>query len=725
MATASEAIQDSTIRNAIFLQRYNKRTLRKIVAALNKSADRIATEIARRDPGSGSFTDRRLALLLEAVKNLNVEAMRIVEGTTLSDARDLATAEAEGLVTSIGRAVPVDFDIVTPAPNQLWAAVSSRPFNGRLLKDYFRDLPRATFARVEAEITQGFIEGRTTDQIVRSIRGTKANRYKDGVLEINKRSAETVVRTALNHTANAARNETYKQNADLIKGVKWVSTLDGRTSAVCMARDGQVYEPDKGPRPPAHLNCRSSTTPVLKSWKELGISLKEAPEGTRASMNGQVPGSETYQSWLKKQPETFQDEVLGPTKAKLFRDGGLTLDRFVDASGDEYTIDQLKSRYGEEWRRAFGGAAKTSTKATKPAPKPEAMTPTQRRAAIWRGRSGDEITKVAPAFAGADPDRLEVITRIGKLTGGVNAGKGSHYTASKLKIQMDSKHTGAAFDRVMRHEYGHHIDSQIEIQMGRKLGWDERLTGRGLGVSRFAYKEMAEDAKILAASVSDDAQNAWTGKTIKATEGFKAQVTKTQRALLNKFDDVAEAGGDVDAAVRAEYAKRGLDLDEARKLFPHVFEGENPKSGTKIFDAQFLGAFDNRDHKFLVYDGGRNTAHASALAGMSDSLGAITNQSIGYHFGHPKSYYEKARNYDRRVSRWARTIDAEWADGIAPSRGRYTYGSGNATQMFANWTEAYTSGIRTQYAVFRQMFPRTSARFEQILEEFVESGTIS
>lgn len=360
--TASEAIQDDAIRNSVFLQRYNKRTLRKIINALNRSADRIATEISKRDPGGDTFTDRRLQLLLDAVKDINADAMRVLQKTTTEDARALATVESEGLTVSINKAVPVNLNTITPAPNQLWAAVNSRPFQGRFLRDYFRDLPQTTFRRIKDEITMGFIEGRTTDQIVRDIRGTARNRYKDGIIEINRRSATTVVRTALNHTANAARNETYRQNADLIKGVKWVSTLDGRTSAVCRARDGQVYDLDKGPRPPAHPNCRSTTTPVLKSWKELGISLRDAPEGTRASLNGQVPAAETYQSWLEKQDKAFQDEVLGPTRGKLFRGepiapGGdapakLTLDRFVDKSGDEYTIDQLRRRYGEAFERA-------------------------------------------------------------------------------------------------------------------------------------------------------------------------------------------------------------------------------------------------------------------------------------------------------------------------------------------------------------------------------------
>jgi len=152
---------------------------------------------------------------------------------------------------------------------------------------------------------------------------------------------EATVKTALSHTANVARESVYKANEDVIKGVQWVSTLDGRTSAICMARDGIVYPPDKGPRPPAHWNCRSATIPILKSWKELGIDAKEIDEGTRASMNGQVPAGQNYDSWLRTQSADFQNDVLGKGKADIFRDG-TSVTKFVDKSGRELTLAELR-----------------------------------------------------------------------------------------------------------------------------------------------------------------------------------------------------------------------------------------------------------------------------------------------------------------------------------------------------------------------------------------------
>jgi hypothetical protein len=105
-----------------------------------------------------------------------------------------------------------------------------------------------------------------------------------------------------------------------------------------------VFPIDSGPRPPAHIGCRSCIIPVVKSWRQLGIDADEVPAGTRASMNGQVADSITYPQWLKRQSVAVQNDALGVTRATLFRNGGLSVDRFVDKTGREYTLDELRDR---------------------------------------------------------------------------------------------------------------------------------------------------------------------------------------------------------------------------------------------------------------------------------------------------------------------------------------------------------------------------------------------
>jgi hypothetical protein len=67
---------------------------------------------------------------------------------------------------------------------------------------------------------------------------------------------------------------------------------------------------------------------------------------------GNVPNDVSYNDWLRRQPAEFQSQVLGGTKAKLFRDGGMSVDKFVDRRGNELTLAQLAEQDPTAFTRA-------------------------------------------------------------------------------------------------------------------------------------------------------------------------------------------------------------------------------------------------------------------------------------------------------------------------------------------------------------------------------------
>ena len=69
-------------------------------------------------------------------------------------------------------------------------------------------------------------------------------------------------------------------------------------------------------------------------------------------MDGQVPGDMNYAEWLAKKPAAFQDEVLGATRGRLFREGKMPLTSFVNNAGREYTLDDLRKRDAAAFKRA-------------------------------------------------------------------------------------------------------------------------------------------------------------------------------------------------------------------------------------------------------------------------------------------------------------------------------------------------------------------------------------
>jgi SPP1 gp7 family putative phage head morphogenesis protein len=346
----NEEIQDRTIRHMVYLERYKGGEVRRIRRVLDSKilpdiTDKLRKRleaIVERGSDLGPVTTSRLVQLERELARLNQNMINEVKNELVLNIDDFSANEIEWQVATVRESLGFDLDFVIPPPRSVGRIIKKTSFAGLTLDQWFDTLARSTQRNVMSAVNRGIVEGETTDQIMRRIRGTKRQGFTDGVWNTTRRQAETITRSVVNHATNQARLELFKENDDILEGLQWTSTLDGRTSTICAGLDGRIFPLDKGPRPPAHPNCRSTMTAVLKDWKSLGLSNDNLSEEMRASINGQVPASVTYGTWLKRQPILIQEDVLGVSKAKLFRDGGVSIERFTDARLKPLTLDQLR-----------------------------------------------------------------------------------------------------------------------------------------------------------------------------------------------------------------------------------------------------------------------------------------------------------------------------------------------------------------------------------------------
>ena len=317
----NDDILDNVIRHAVQLSRLQKSEAAKIARLIQSVIPDIDAEITARltKMRAGSRVGARRLQQLKSMSKQLKDMLNATKWPSIlsSDMKRLALTEADWAAKMLGKTVPGDLSIVfnVPTVTLLHSTVTSKPFEGRILRDWTAGVNRSTIDRVTRTVNAGLVRGDDIRSMSLAVRDQ---------LAVTKTQAEAVTRTAVNHISAQAREDTYAANLDVVKQVQWVSTLDTRTSRICRELDGQVFDVDKGPRPPAHFNCRSTTIPVLKSWKELGINARELAPSTRASMDGQVPQAVTYDKWLKRQPANVQEEVLGKAKAALFRKGKIT-----------------------------------------------------------------------------------------------------------------------------------------------------------------------------------------------------------------------------------------------------------------------------------------------------------------------------------------------------------------------------------------------------------------
>lgn len=353
-------LTDQSIRLQVLLERVKAGENRRLDSFL-REMDKLLRERLTRASLTANQRERVEALVVEIGAALKALQDRN-SAAFLARVEDLAEVTADTETRALAAALG-GLEMATPAAATLRVAVLSSPLSvrgiggGMLLERFIAKHDEATRERIEGAIRRGYFEGQTTEQIVRVIRGTKAGNYADGIIGETRRHARTVAHTAVQHVAHVARLESMRANADIVKGYRWVSTLDSRTSEVCQSLDGREFELGEGPMPPAHPNCRSTVVPVLKSFRELGVDLPELPDGTRASIDGQVPASLTYFEWLKGQPASFVEEALGPTRAALFLKGGLSADEFarlqLGRNFEPLSIEEMRAKAPKVFERAL------------------------------------------------------------------------------------------------------------------------------------------------------------------------------------------------------------------------------------------------------------------------------------------------------------------------------------------------------------------------------------
>ena len=147
--------------------------------------------------------------------------------------------------------------------------------------------------RLSSIIRKGISDGDTANEIALKVR-------KGNVHKITRQHSMTLVATGITSVHNQADHAVYKANAKALKGWQYVAVLDSATTPICVERDAKVYKvEDSVHLPPAHYGCRSTTTPVFKSWDDIGKlegvaeirrrNLEKLSKKQKAFYDGQVP----------------------------------------------------------------------------------------------------------------------------------------------------------------------------------------------------------------------------------------------------------------------------------------------------------------------------------------------------------------------------------------------------------------------------------------------------
>lgn len=331
--TANELLRNLTLRRHIGIMRIERSAARRILDHISAIDADIEAELAARVSrlsardratiaSGGAFTTQKLKALRETLVRQRREVEEALRLAVIDEVRDIPAFQAASQVQALEQALgALAVQVSTPDARSLRAMVTRKPLQGKVLKEWTKGWAADKVDRLSQQIKLSVAANEGPRKLAKRLKA--ANLAKA-------HHAQTLARTAVIDLAAAATERVAEANPQIVKQVQWLATLDARICPRCALLDGRKFKEGEGPRPPLHPNCRCVMVPVTVSYRELGFDIDEVDGLTRASVNGQVPADTTAPQWLRSQPRSVVEDVLGPTRTKLFLDGKLKMERFVD-----------------------------------------------------------------------------------------------------------------------------------------------------------------------------------------------------------------------------------------------------------------------------------------------------------------------------------------------------------------------------------------------------------
>ena len=305
MATTNEKLVDAAIRRAVYVHQFGQGIVRSVLGYLDDEVlpDLLARlkwrldRIKLRGFDPGPWTTAKYLDLVADAKALLERGTKAAEKRTATAMRTLAKAEAVDTARQLTKATPRPLGIVYKTIDlRAIQDVVATPAAGATLGDWWKRLGATTQDRVKRAVSLGLGNGLAPQEIVDLV---------EPGLDLTRSNASAIVQTFTTHVSTQARERTFAANADVIKGVQWITALDVKVCHLCAPNADVVFAIGEGPRPPLHPNDRCTMVAVTKSFRELGLDRDELPEGTRAAQDGQTT-SRSREEWLARQPAAIR-----------------------------------------------------------------------------------------------------------------------------------------------------------------------------------------------------------------------------------------------------------------------------------------------------------------------------------------------------------------------------------------------------------------------------------
>jgi len=351
--------QIRTLQNRSQLQMRTVRLVHRIESEWRDRLMAAAAQLSGRDISrlrTGQFTGTtRLMSFRQAVRDF-VRALRAaLESSLVNDLRDVA--EYEGMFWGdrygnfLNEIPELDVELNTNTKRRARAGILGAAVVTLGLAAQFSRYQENRTRRLESAIIEG-VQSDGVRGLNAVFRVSARNRRRGRIFGETVRTINSWVQDAHTHAVSQGTNAIVEQN-EWMDSV-WTAMLDsgrpgidGRTSDICISRNGKFVNRDLGGLiPPGHINCRSQIFPAI-DYSLLSRRQKKALDpATRRVIQDGLPDLGTSTEAFRNLSAADQLELLGPTRFDLFKNGGLQFPRdFINPRTEErYTLLQIALR---------------------------------------------------------------------------------------------------------------------------------------------------------------------------------------------------------------------------------------------------------------------------------------------------------------------------------------------------------------------------------------------
>jgi len=326
MSDRTEKLTNALLGQVVTLARLEAGEQQRITHRLVPLWSRLRTHVAVDDPTAPPTLPerlRRVKALVALVTQLTTETFGAIAATHQAVRQDIADwvqHETQRLLQTIGEAALFTRTLTQQA---LTRVVDAALVFGAPIRDWWSRQAATVQQQVGDRLRQGVLQEQPLPRLLQEV---------DAIQATTTRNTDTLTHGSLASVHQGTMTALTEANSARLDGVAWITTLDSRACPRCIALSGQSWtldhEPLHGSRawpgePPLHGLCR--------------CILLALPQGET------VPRDQTFDHWLRQQPEAEQRAILGPARFRLWSEGKLKLSRLVDQHHRALTLEQLRS----------------------------------------------------------------------------------------------------------------------------------------------------------------------------------------------------------------------------------------------------------------------------------------------------------------------------------------------------------------------------------------------